>query len=319
MSIMSLVSFNGALELGLIYALMALGVYITYRILDFPDLTVDGSFTTGAAISVLMISHGQSPLLATLAGMAGGMAAGACTGLLHTKGKINGLLAGILMMIALYSINLRIMGKPNLPVKVQDSLFGGFIKSDAWTIGGISWLYLAVLAVVAGFVWLLLFAFLKTDLGLSLRATGDNKRMIRSFGGNTDRTTIIGVSLSNGLVALSGALIAQDAGFADISMGIGMIVIGLASVIIGEAIFGARGVLGTTLAVVVGAVVYRVVIAAALNADWLHLKSSDLKIITAAIVIVALVVPTANRALKQRRQARRRTAEIASASAKGGK
>lgn len=318
MSIMSLVSFNGALELGLIYALMALGVYITYRILDFPDLTVDGSFTTGAAISVLMISHGQPALLATLAGMAGGMLAGACTGLLHTKGKINGLLAGILMMIALYSINLRIMGKPNLPVKVQDSLFGGFIKSDAWMAGGISWLYLAVLAVVGAIVWLLLFAFLKTDLGLSLRATGDNKRMIRSFGGNTDRTTIIGVSLSNGLVALSGALIAQDAGFADISMGIGMIVIGLASVIIGEAIFGARGVLGTTLAVVVGAVVYRVVIAAALNADWLHLKSSDLKIITAAIVIVALVVPTANRALKQRRQARRRTAEIASASAKGG-
>ncbi|QJC54197.1 ABC transporter permease [Paenibacillus albicereus] len=315
---MSLVSFNGALELGLIYALMALGVYITYRILDFPDLTVDGSFTTGAAISVLMISHGQPALLATLAGMAGGMLAGACTGLLHTKGKINGLLAGILMMIALYSINLRIMGKPNLPVKVQDSLFGGFIKSDAWMAGGISWLYLAVLAVVGAIVWLLLFAFLKTDLGLSLRATGDNKRMIRSFGGNTDRTTIIGVSLSNGLVALSGALIAQDAGFADISMGIGMIVIGLASVIIGEAIFGARGVLGTTLAVVVGAVVYRVVIAAALNADWLHLKSSDLKIITAAIVIVALVVPTANRALKQRRQARRRTAEIASASAKGG-
>ncbi|OXM13479.1 ABC transporter permease [Paenibacillus herberti] len=309
--IMSLTSFNGAIELGLIYALMALGVYITYRILDFPDLTVDGSFTTGAGISVIMIGQGYPALIATLAGMAGGMIAGACTGLLHTKGKINGLLAGILMMIALYSINLRIMDKPNLPVKVQEGLFGGIVRSDGFSLGGVSWLYAAVLVVVILFVWQLLVAFFNTDMGLSLRATGDNKRMIRSFGGNTDRTTIIGVSLSNGLVALSGALIAQDAGFADISMGIGMIVIGLASVIIGEAIFGSRGILVTTLAVIVGAVVYRVVIAAALHAEFLNLKTSDLKLITAAIVIVALVVPTVNRSLKQKRQARRRTAELA--------
>lgn len=315
--IMSLTSFNGAIELGLIFALMALGVYITYRILDFPDLTVDGSFTTGAAISVIMIGHGYPALIATLAGMAGGMIAGVCTGLLHTKGKINGLLAGILMMIALYSINLRIMDKPNVPVKVDEGLLGGFIRSDLLTAGGVSWIYAVVLSVVVAIIWLLLVAFFKTDMGLSLRATGDNKRMIRSFGGNTDRTTIIGVSLSNGLVALSGALIAQDAGFADNSMGIGMIVIGLASVIIGEAIFGSRGVLGTTLAVIVGAVVYRVVIAAALNAEWLNLETSDLKLITAVIVIIALVVPTVSRSIKQKRQARLRTAELAR-SGKGG-
>ncbi|MCM3750329.1 ABC transporter permease [Paenibacillus pasadenensis] len=314
---MSLTSFNGAIELGLIFALMALGVYITYRILDFPDLTVDGSFTTGAAISVIMIGHGYPALIATLAGMAGGMIAGVCTGLLHTKGKINGLLAGILMMIALYSINLRIMDKPNVPVKVDEGLLGGFIRSDLLTAGGVSWIYAVVLSVVVAIIWLLLVAFFKTDMGLSLRATGDNKRMIRSFGGNTDRTTIIGVSLSNGLVALSGALIAQDAGFADNSMGIGMIVIGLASVIIGEAIFGSRGVLGTTLAVIVGAVVYRVVIAAALNAEWLNLETSDLKLITAVIVIIALVVPTVSRSIKQKRQARLRTAELAR-SGKGG-
>ncbi|NOU84522.1 ABC transporter permease [Paenibacillus sp. LMG 31460] len=288
-------SMFGAVELGLLYALMALGVYITFRILDFPDLTVDGSFTTGGAIAAIMIAHGYSPLLACLAAFAAGLMAGACTGLLHTKGKINGLLSGILMMIALYSINMRIMGKPNISLLNVDTIFTSVSP-------------ITVVLIIVIVFKLLLDAFLHTDLGLALRATGDNARMIRSFGANTDNTTILGVSISNGLVALSGALIAQQSGFADISMGIGMIVIGLASVIIGEAIFGARTVFQATLAAVLGSIVYRIVVALALRVEWL--KASDLKLITAIIVIIALVLPSVQRAMKQKATAKRRSAEL---------
>jgi len=288
-------SLTGAVELGLLYALMALGVYITFRILDFPDLTVDGSFTTGGAIAAIMISNGYSPWLSTLAALLGGLIAGTITGLLHTKGKINGLLAGILMMIALYSINMRIMGRPNISLLGADTIFN--------PIEAIPLMVMIVLIVK-----LLLDAFLKTDLGLALRATGDNPRMIGSFGTNTDNTKIIGVSLSNGMVALSGAFVAQQSGFADISMGIGMIVIGLASVIIGEAIFGSMNVFRATIAAVLGSVVYRIVVAFALRVEWL--KASDLKLITAIIVVIALVVPSVQRALKQKSVARRRSAEL---------
>ncbi|GIP40141.1 ABC transporter permease [Paenibacillus sp. J31TS4] len=306
-------SLTGAIILGLLYAFMALGVYITFRILDFPDLTVDGSFTTGAGITAILISHGYSPLLATLAGFLGGMAAGACTGLLHTKGKINGLLSGILMMIALYSINMRIMGKPNISLLGVDTVVSSLTNP---------WAMIAVMAVVVFIIKLLLDGFFHTDLGLALRATGDNARMIRSLGANTDSTKMIGISLSNGLVALSGSLIAQQTGFADISMGIGMIVIGLASVIIGEAILGARTIFFATLAAVVGSILYRIVVAFALRAEWLKLETSDLKLITALIVIIALVVPTTRRAWKQRNMAKRRTSELtaslAGASSKRG-
>lgn len=288
-------SMNGAVELGLLYALMALGVYITFRILDFPDLTVDGSFTTGGAIAAIMIANGYSPLLACVAAFAGGLVAGACTGLLHTKGKVNGLLSGILMMIALYSINMRIMGKPNISLLGADTMFTSISP-------------LAVGIIVVILFKLLLDGFLHTDLGLSLRATGDNARMIRSFGANTDNTTILGVSLSNGLVALSGAMIAQQSGFADISMGIGMIVIGLASVIIGEAIFGAQSVFRATLAAVLGSIVYRIVVALALRVEWLD--ASDLKLITAIIVIIALVLPSVQRSIRQKATAKRRSAEL---------
>ncbi|MCL6603570.1 MAG: ABC transporter permease [Paenibacillus sp.] len=288
--------YIGAIELGLLFSFMALGVYITFRILDFPDLTVDGSYTTGGAIAAVMITNGFSPWLATLAAFGGGMAAGMCTGLLHTKGKINGLLSGILMMIALYSINLRIMGKPNVSLMGENSLFTSMNP-------------LLVMPFVVIFVKVLMDLFLRTDLGLALRATGDNSRMIRSFGVNTDNTTILGISLSNGMVALSGALIAQYSTFADSSMGIGMIVIGLASVIIGEAIFGTGSVFRATLAVVLGSIVYRIVVALALNVEWL--KASDLKLITAIIVIVALVFPSVQRFLKLKSSARKRTAELA--------
>lgn len=295
-------SMPGAIELGLLYASMALGVYITFRILSFPDLTVDGSFTTGGAIAAIMITSGYSPWLATVAALGGGMAAGAVTGLLHTKGKINGLLSGILMMIALYSINMRILGRPNVSLLGAETIFPSIAPNKKW-------LLLLVIAVVILVIKLLLDAFLKTDLGLALRATGDNDRMIGSFGANTDNTKIIGVSLSNGLVALSGAVVAQQGGFADISMGIGMIVIGLASVIIGEALFGAKTVFRATLAVVLGSIVYRIVVALALRSEWL--KASDVKLITAVIVIIALVVPTLYRSWTIKKQAHRRSRELA--------
>lgn len=288
---------EGSIQLGLLYALLALGVYITFRILDFPDLTVDGSFTTGSAIAAVMIVHGFSPWLACLGAFAGGLVAGACTGLLHTKGKINGLLSGILMMIALYSINLRILGSPNV------SIFGSDMVFDH-----ISPITLMLIIVIA--CKLLLDAFLRTDMGLALRATGDNKQMIRSLGANTDTTTIIGVSLSNGLVALSGAFVAQTSTFADATSGIGMIVIGLASVIIGEAIFGAKTVFRATLAVILGSIVYRIVVTAALRIEWF--EASDLKLITAVIVIIALVFPAVRSKVKQKGLAKKRSAELLS-------
>ena len=293
-----LVSLPGAVELGLIYAIMALGVYITFRVLDFPDLTVDGSFTTGAGIASILIIGGTAPWLASIAAFFGGVAAGACTGLLHTKGKVNGLLSGILMMIALYSINMHIMGKPNLSLRGSETIFTDVSP-------------LVIMPVIVLMIKLLLDWLLHTDLGLALRATGDNPRMIRSFGANTDMNKILGISLSNGLVALSGALIAQQSGFADISMGIGMIVIGLASVIIGEAIFGAGTVVRATLAVIFGSIIYRFVVALALQVKWFN--ASDLKVITALIVIVALVVPTVQRHFKQRKVAQVRSHELLAA------
>lgn len=290
-------SLLGALESGLLYALMALGVYITFRILDFPDLTVDGSFTTGGAIAAIMITNGVSPWVSTICAFGGGLLAGMITGLIHTKGRINGLLSGILMMIALYSINMRIMGKPNVGLLGEKTIFSS-----------ISPLLLMPFVVIA--IKLLLDLFFRTELGLALRATGDNQRMIRSFGANTDNTIILGLSLSNGLVALSGALIAQQSQFADISAGIGMIVIGLASVIIGEAIFGARNVFFATLAVVLGSIVYRLVVALALRIEWL--EQTDLKVITALIVIIALVLPTVRRSWRQKTLARKRSLELVS-------
>lgn len=292
---MSFTAFQGALEMGLIYAIMALGVYLTFRILDFPDLTVDGSFVTGAAIAGGLIVKGVSPLLATLLAIVGGMAAGAITGLLHTKGKINALLSGILMMIALYSINLRIMGKANIPLLGQETLIPE---------GKVLWVMpIILLAVKLAVDW-----FLNTEIGMSLRATGDNPRMIRSFGVNTDNSIILGVSLSNGLVALSGALVAQYQGFVEVQMGVGMIVIGLASVIIGEVVFGHKTVFRATLAVLLGGVLYRIMIAQALSIDGF--KPTDMKLLTALIVIIALVLPMFRARIKQRNVGRRRIADL---------
>jgi len=294
-------SVVGSVELGLLYAIMALGVYLTYRVLDFPDLTVDGSFTTGAGIAAGMIVAGYSPWLATVVAFFGGLAAGAVTGLLHTKGGINPLLSGILMMIALYTINYRIMGRPNIPLLNQDTVFpeGELFLSATYA------LFMAPVIVLA--LKLLLDWFLRTDLGMAIRATGDNARMVRSFGVNTDRTIVTGVSLSNGLVAMAGAFVAQYQGFADLQMGIGMIVIGLASVIIGEVIFGVRSIWRTTLAVILGAVVYRIVIALSIRYG---LEASDMKLMTALIVTVALIVPMVNKRRRQRLIGRRRSLEL---------
>ncbi|MFF2272442.1 ABC transporter permease [Agromyces sp. NPDC058136] len=275
---------NAALELGLLYGIMALGVYLTFRVLNFPDLTVDGSFTTGAAVAASLIVQGVPAPVATLAGAASGAVAGIVTGVLYTKGRIDGLLAGILTMIALWSINLRIMGKSNLPLLREDTVMTP-LRDNGLLGGPWSILIFAIFALVLKFAidW-----FLSTDLGLSIQATGNNEQMIRSFGVNTHFTTILTLAISNALVALCGALVAQYQGFADVSMGIGLILVGLASVIIGQAIIAGRSVWVATFAVLVGAIVYRLVIFLALAAG---LNPNDMKLISAVLVVAALLLP----------------------------
>lgn len=314
-----LLSLFSGVETGIIFAIMAIGVYLTFRVLDFPDLTVDGSFVTGAAMAAVLVSHGQSTILATLAGMVVGFLAGCITGILHAKGNINALLAGILMSIALWSINLRIMGTSNIPLLGEETLLTKF--TDFWdglnlnapfttafeAIGldaPATWSVLFFVAVVALVVKFAIDWFLKTQIGLALRATGDNKRMIRSLSGNTDVLIIAGVGISNGLVGLAGALYAQYQGFADVGMGIGMIIIGLASVIIGEALFGKKSIARVTLAVAGGAVVYRLVVTLALRVEFL--EAGDLKLITAIIVVAALIVPKIMHNRRDRRRKQRR-------------
>ena len=271
---------------GLSYGFVAIGVYMTFRVLSFPDLSVDGSFPLGGAIAAVLIINGISPWLATLVALCGGCLAGLCTALLNTKLRINALLAGILMMVALYSINLIIMGRANIPLLREVTIF----ESVAQFLGvntslGLSIGFIAVLAVImlAALNW-----FLRTEIGLALRATGDNEQMVRGLGCDTDMTTMLGVSVSNGLVSLSGALIAQNQGFSDVGMGIGMIVMGLASVIIGEGLFRPKGVTFVLLAAVGGAFMYRLFIGVALR---LGLPPTNLKLITALLVIVALAIP----------------------------
>ena len=271
---------------GLVYGFVAIGVYFTFRVLSFPDLTVDGSFPLGGAVAAILIINGADPWLATLAALAAGACAGLGTALLNTKLRINALLAGILMMVALYSINLMIMGRANIPLLREVTIFDHVaqllrMRADIT----LSIIVMVVLSAIALFVlnW-----FLHTEIGLALRATGDNEQMVRGLGTNTNMTTILGVSLSNGLVALSGALVAQNQGFSDVGMGIGMIVMGLASVIIGEGIFRPRKITTILLAVVGGAFAYRLFIGIALR---LGLPPTNLKLITAVLVIIALAIP----------------------------
>ncbi|MFC1865781.1 ABC transporter permease [Chloroflexota bacterium] len=278
---------------GLAYGLVAIGVYITFRVLSFPDLTVDGSFPLGGAVAAILIINGVNPWLATAVAFIAGMSAGLVTSLLNTALRINALLAGILMMVALYSVNIMIMGRANIPLLREVTVFdqaAQLFRTDTSTTFSIIFMVILITIILVILNW-----FLRTDIGLALRATGDNEQMVRGLGGNTNLTTILGVSVSNGLVALAGAIIAQNQGFSDVGMGIGMIVLGLASVIIGEGIFRPRGITGILLAVVGGALAYRLFLGIALR---LGLPPADLKLITAALVVVVLAIPFIRKKLR---------------------
>jgi len=288
---MSVFSLLGALEIGLIFSLVGLGVFISFRLLRFPDLTVDGSFPLGGAVCAVLIALHANPWLATLAGTAAGGAAGLLTGWLNVRLKIMDLLASILMMIALYSVNLRIMGGPNVPLITQPTLFSPL------QIGGLPDYAMRplVLLVFVLIVKLALDWFFATERGLAIRATGSNARMARAQGVNTGAMTLLGMALANALVALAGALFAQTQGGSDISMGVGTIVVGLAAVIVGESVLPARRMALATLAVIIGAIVYRFFIALALNSDFIGLRAQDLNLVTAVLVTLALVLPQLRR------------------------
>ena len=294
---MSLFSVLGAIEIGLIFSLVALGVFISFRLLRFPDLTVDGSFPLGGAVCAILISHGTNPWLATLAGTAAGAFAGFITGWLNVKLKIMDLLASILMMIGLYSINLRVMGGPNVPLINEPTLFSMLQPANVED-------YVMRPIILLGFVIVAKLAldwFFATERGLAIRSTGSNARMARAQGVNTGAMILLGMAISNGLVGLAGALFVQTQGGSDISMGIGTIVIGLAAVIVGETILPSRKIVWATLAVVIGAIVYRFFIAAALNIDAIGLKAQDLNLVTAVLVTVALVIPQIKKKLGKRK------------------
>ncbi|ANY62271.1 ABC transporter permease [Comamonas aquatica] len=293
---MSLFSLFGAIEIGLIFALVALGVYISFRLLRFPDLTVDGSFPLGGAVCAVLIAAGINPWIATLAATAAGAVAGMVTGWLNVKLKIMDLLASILMMIALYSVNLRIMGGPNVPL-INDPTIFNLLQPTGMEDYVFRPLLLLVIVVAAK---LALDWFFATERGLAIRATGSNPRMARAQGVNTGAMILLGMAVSNGLVGLAGAMFVQTQGGSDISMGIGTIVIGLAAVIVGESILPSRKIIWATLAVVVGAIVYRFFIAAALNSDFIGLKAQDLNLVTAVLVTIALVIPQLKRKLSRK-------------------
>ena len=271
---------------GLVFGLVAIGVYLTFRVLAFPDLSVDGTFPLGGAIAAVLIVGGVNPFAATLAAFGGGLGAGFITGLLNTRLRVSALLAGILMMVALYSVNLRIMGRANIPLLREITSFDmvaqilGVKSGLALSIG---FVLVVVFIFVVGLNW-----FLRTEVGLALRATGDNEQMVRGLGADTNKNVLLGCALSNGLVALAGALIAQNQGFSDVGMGIGMIVMGLASVIIGEGVFRPKGITSILLACLGGTFLYRLFINIALR---LGMAPGDLKLVTAVLVIIVLAVP----------------------------
>ncbi|MBN8246574.1 MAG: ABC transporter permease [Verrucomicrobia bacterium] len=299
----------GALTIGLILSLLALGVLVSFRIFSMPDITTDGSITLGASIAAVLLVKGVHPVPATLAGALGGAVAGTVTGILHTRFRINALLSGILVMTALYSVNLHVMGRSNVPLMQARTLTSYGDRLGEWMSAGrplpvLGWpvapsdaamtvLALGGAALAAG----ALYAFFRTQLGTAMRATGDNPQMMRALGGNVERHIILGLALSNGFVALSGALLAQYQGFADAQMGIGMIVWGLASVIIGEALTGARSLGLTLVGTIMGSVLFRLLVAIALR--W-GLNPNDLKLVTAGFVFAALVLPGLLQRLRSR-------------------
>lgn len=287
------------LAIGLVFAVLALGIFISFRVYQMPDITADGSFPLGAAVAARLLKAGVDPLLATAAGMACGMAAGALSGIIHTRFKVNALLAGILVMTALYSVNLRVMGASNLPITARTlftpgeelarRLFGPELRFAGRTVPSGDVGTLAVAAAAGLAVAILLVLFLRTELGAAMRATGDNARMLRALGTSTDRMTVLGLAAANGLVALAGALFAQLQAFADAQMGIGVIVLGLASVILGQTLVGPVRSVGLAVAgTVMGAVLFRLLVAIAIRAG---LDANDLKLVTAVVVLAAIVGP----------------------------
>ncbi len=284
-------AIQGAASQGIIWGIMTLGVYITFKVLDFPDLSIDGSFALGGAVSAILISNGMNPFITLIFSFLAGSLAGLVTGILNTKLQIPGILAGILTMIALYSINIRVMGgRPNIPLLgmatsltiIQNIFSLSKVLSD-----------LLVGFIFSFFIVLIMYWFFGTEMGCAIRATGNNEKMIRALGVDTNIMKIIGLMISNALVSLSGALVTQSQGYADVGMGTGTIVVGLASVIIGEVIFGDRfSFLYKLSSVVMGSIIYRIIIAIVLQ---LGLKATDLKLLTAIIVAIALSVPVLNK------------------------
>jgi len=297
----------GAWTIGLILSLLAFGVYISFRVFHFPDITTEGSITLGASVTAVLLVAGTGPVAASAAAFSAGLAAGATTGILHTKFRINPLLSGILVMTALYSVNLHVMGKSNVPLLAAqtmashvEGLFGGRADFDmlGWQVTSQDLAALLLVLVVVTLVAAVLYAFFRTNLGTAMRATGQNPQMSQALGVNVGNMTIAGLALANGLVALSGALLAQYQGFADVQMGIGMVVWGLASIIIGEALVGVRDLGFVIIGAVMGSVLFRLIVALALRGG---LDPNDLKLVTAAFVFIALVVPTFLKKMTRRR------------------
>lgn len=273
----------GTLEQSFIFAVMVLGVYISYKILDFPDMTVDGSFPLGAAVAAASIVKGVNPVLALILAIAAGAAAGFITGMIHVKLKVTNLLAGIIVMTGLYSINLRIMGKSNIPLFSVKHLFNGNVSA------------IIVVAVILLIVKLGIDFLLKTKFGFALKALGDNESLIISLGLNEKTLKIYGLMLANSLVALSGAILAQYQGFADVGMGTGTIITGLASIIIGDALFGKKKVIKISMMVILGTIIYRTIIALSLKVG---MNASDLKLITSALVVIIIFLKEKKHLLK---------------------
>ena len=273
------------LEQGMLAGFLGLGVLITFRFFRFPDLTAEGSYPLGGAVAASLLVAGAGPVLATLAAIVAGALAGMTTALVHTKLRINNIVAGIIVMTALYTVNLRVMGRANVSLLSVRTLFDQATTMAHASETTVTVVVTAELLAVAGaaLAW-----FMRTDLGLAVRATGENEAMIRSLGVDTDRTKLIGLGLSNGAIALSGALVAQDHGFADIGMGIGILVTGAAAVMIGEALFGDGSIERWVIATIVGVLIYQLLVAVALRVG---LAPVDLKLITAALLLLALVVP----------------------------
>lgn len=279
---MAFSTIQTAVLLGLIFAIMSLGVFISFKILNIPDLTIDGSFTTGCAVSAVFASQGH-PFLGLLFAMVCGGLAGIVTGVLQTKCKVQAILAGILTMTALYSINLKILGgMPNVSLFGKETIFTPFEN----ILG--EYTNLIIVGVILIVLILVLYMFLKTQLGMSLRATGDNEAMVRASSINSDTMKIMGIAIANALVALGGAVFAQNQGFADVSGGIGMMVVGLASIIVGEAFIRRRTMAFQFLAVIIGAIVYRFILTVALQ---LGIASSDMNLFSAALVALAISLP----------------------------